>query len=101
MENREFIFESICEFIEQKQPNKILESLEALQPQDIAEILNDDYFEQKQKNLIFRLLKKDLAAQVFVELDNDMQENLIKGFSDNELHQMLNELFVDDAGAML
>ena len=97
LENRDFIFESICEFIEQKQPNKILEILEPFQPQDIAELLNDDYFEQKQKNLIFRLLKKDLAAQVFVELDNDMQENLIKGFSDNELHQMLNELFVDDA----
>ncbi len=97
MENRDFISGRIFEHIEQKQPNKILEILTTLQPQDIAELLNVDYFEQKQKNLIFRLLPKDLASQVFVELNNDMQENLIKGFTDNELHQMFNELFVDDA----
>ncbi len=96
MENKEFLIEEIGELIQAKKPGVILERLISLQPQDIAEILNDDYFEQKQKNLLFRLLKKDLAAQVFVELDNDMQESLIKGFTDNELSQMLNELFVDD-----
>lgn len=96
MENKDFTLKRIYDLIAEKKPGEILEILLSLQPQDIAEILNGDFFEQKQKNLLFRLLKKDLAAQVFVELDNEMQESLIKGFSDNELHLMLNELFVDD-----
>lgn len=96
MENKDFFITRIGELITEKKPGEILEILLSLHPQDIAEILNSDYFEQKQKNVLFRLLKKDLAAQVFVELDNEMQESLIKGFTDSELNSMLEELFVDD-----
>lgn len=47
--------------------------------------------------LLFRLLPKGLAAETFVEMDGDAQELLIKGFSDNELKDVINELYVDDA----
>ena len=47
--------------------------------------------------LLFRLLPKELAAETFVEMEPETQELLIRGFSDLELHEVVNELYVDDA----
>ena len=47
--------------------------------------------------LLFRLLPKELAAETFVEMEPDAQELLIRGFSDSELREVLDELYVDDA----
>ena len=46
--------------------------------------------------LLYRLLPKELAAEVFVELEADSQEMLINGFSNNELREVLDELYLDD-----
>ena len=46
---------------------------------------------------MFRILPKELAAETFVEMDEETQEFLIHGFSDNELKEVVDELFVDDA----
>ena len=53
--------------------------------------------EEKQIPLMFRLLDKEQAAETFVEMDPDAQELLIRGFSDNELKEVLDELYADDA----
>lgn len=45
---------------------------------------------------LFRLLPKELAAEVFVEMENDQQMALIAAFTDKELCAVLDELFVDD-----
>ena len=47
--------------------------------------------------LLFRLLPKDLAADTFALMDSEYQEMLIRGFSDNELKEVFDELYVDDA----
>ena len=47
--------------------------------------------------LLFRLLPKDLAADTFALMDSDYQEMLIRGFSDNEIKEVFDELYVDDA----
>ena len=47
--------------------------------------------------MLFRLLPKELAAETFVEMDEDAEEMLITGFSDNELKEVIDELYVDDA----
>ena len=47
--------------------------------------------------LLFRLLPKELAADTFVEMEQDSQELLIRGFSDSELKEVVDELYVDDA----
>lgn len=47
--------------------------------------------------LLFRLLPKDLAADTFALMESDSQELLISGFSDNELKEVFDELYVDDA----
>lgn len=80
---------------EEKKYNSLRDILAALNPADIAEI-----FSQVPKQhllLLFRLLSKETAAETFVEMDADLQELLIKGFSDNELKDVLSELYVDDA----
>lgn len=47
--------------------------------------------------VLFRLLPKDLAADTFALMDTDEQELLIRGFSDNEIKEVFDELYVDDA----
>jgi magnesium transporter len=52
--------------------------------------------DEEQHRLIFRLLPKELAAEVFVEMDPDTQEALINAFTDKELQSVLDELYMDD-----
>ena len=48
-------------------------------------------------SLLFRLLPKELAAETFVEMEPDVQEDLIRSFSDSELKEIVDELYMDDA----
>ena len=66
-----------------------------MNPSDLAALLNE--LDEKRLPLVFRLLSKELAAEAFVEMDPEQQELLIRGFSDTELREVLDELFVDDA----
>ncbi len=65
-----------------------------LEPADIAAILAEVSVDRLP--LLYRLLPKELAAEVFVEMEAEEQELLIKGFSDTELKEVLDELYVDD-----
>ena len=51
--------------------------------------------------LLFRLLPKDLAADTFALMETDDQELLIRGFSDSELKEVFDELYVDDAADII
>lgn len=66
-----------------------------MNPADIASVL--DEVSANQRLLMFRLLAKEEAAETFVELDSDNQESLIHAFSDSELKEVLDELYLDDA----
>ena len=87
--------DEILELIEGKNYTRLRSMLSEMNPADIAEILNEAPSEE-QLPIIFRLLPKELAAETFVELDSDMQQTLIEAFSDNELKEFLDELFLDD-----
>ena len=65
-----------------------------LEPADIAAILAEVSVDRLP--LLYRLLPKELAAEVFVEMEAEEQELLIKGFSDTELKEVLDELYLDD-----
>lgn len=80
---------------EEKKYNSIRDILATLNPADIAEIFSQ--VPQQHLLLLFRLLPKEAAAETFVEMDPDLQEILIRGFSDNELKDVLNDLYADDA----
>jgi len=62
---------------------------------DVAAVLEN--VDEDVAVLLFRLLPKELAAESFVEMNPDLQETLIRGFSDRELREVLSELYVDDA----
>ena len=62
---------------------------------DIAAVFED--VKEEDVPLLFRLLSKDQAADVFALMDTDQQELLIRGFSDSELKEVFDELYVDDA----
>ena len=81
--------------LENKKYASLRDVLSTMNPSDIAEV-----FEKMEPNtlpLLFRLLPKELAAETFVEMDSENQELLIRGFSDSELREVLDELYVDDA----
>ena len=81
--------------VENKKYPTVKEVLATMNPSDIAAIF--DELSEEQLPIMFRLLPKALAADTFVEMDPDKQELLIKGFSDTELKQVMDELYVDDA----
>ena len=68
--------------------------LHRIEPADIAELFEE--IPQEQLSVIFRLLPKETAAAVFVEMDTAMQELLIGSFTDRELREILNEMYLDD-----
>ena len=81
--------------LNEKKYTSIRDVLVTMEPQDVAAILEE--MEETKLPLLFRLLPKEEAAETFVEMDPELQEMLIKGFSDSELKEVLDELYVDDA----
>lgn len=81
--------------LDEKKYASLRDILSTMNPADIAAIF--DSLEESRLPLLFRLLPKGLAADTFVEMDPDAQELLIRGFSDQELKEVIDELYVDDA----
>ena len=86
---------TLRKLLAEKKYATLREILITMNPADIAAIF--DELEEDRLPLLYRLLPKELAADTFVEMDQEAQELLIRGFSDSELKEVLDELFVDDA----
>lgn len=86
MENKKFV-----------QLKKILQEMN---PPDISDLVADmnehDEFGERELTLLFRILPKELAAETFTYMDSDMQIMLINAFSDKELREVMDELYLDD-----
>ena len=91
----EQLLEELTAKLREKHFGEVREILMTLNPVDIAQILTE--VGETDLTLLFRLLPKELAAEAFVEMDNDQQEYLISAFNDRELKEVLDELYVDDA----
>lgn len=87
--------EKILNFIENKKFNDLRKYLENVNSADFPSMF-EELEEEEQVLLIYRLLSKEQAAEVFAELDSDVQENLINAFTDKELKNIVDELFMDD-----
>ena len=94
-ERFEIVEKALVKMLEDKKYTTLRDILVTMNPSDIAGIFTS--LEEKQIPLLFRLLPKELAAETFVEMEQDAQEILIRGFSDNELKEVINELYADDA----
>ena len=86
--------------------DKILELIENKRMSDLQQLLDDvnsadfpSLFEELNEEeiiIIYRLLSKEKAAEVFAELDSDVQEKLINFLTDKELKSVVERLFMDD-----
>lgn len=94
-ERFEIVQKALQKMLEDKKYATLRDILVTMNSSDIAALFLD--LEEKQIPLMFRLLPKEQAAETFVEMEPDAQELLIRGFSDNELKEVLDELYVDDA----
>ncbi len=85
----------LLELVAQKKFRELKEMLSGMTEVDIAEFLYE--VEPVHQAVIFRLLPKELAAEVFTYLeDSEDQEKLIGALSDKELREVLDELYLDD-----
>ena len=89
------LFETIQTLLDNKRYSTLRDILNTMNPVDIAVVFED--LQSEKTALLFRLLPKETAAETFVEMDEDTQELLIHGFSDTELKEVIDELYVDDA----
>ena len=87
--------ELLLTLVKTKQFRALRTQLDEMNEVDIAEFL--DELEPDQQVLVFRLLPKDVAADVFTYLeDSEDQEKIINALSDKELREVLDELYLDD-----
>ena len=98
-ENTVIMQSTLGALLESKKYSAIKDILITMNPFDIAEILSD--VDEKQLPRLFRLLPKEEAAEAFVEMEPEVQEILINAFSAKELHEIIDELYVDDAADLV
>ncbi|MBQ7624885.1 MAG: magnesium transporter [Clostridia bacterium] len=100
MEEKE-LYDVILELLRAKKGAALKKELSEQEPADIAAVLlelwDDHELSEEDLPIVFRILPKELAAEVFAEMDSDLTEALIKSFSDKELKSVMNEMFIDDA----
>ncbi len=90
---------TIIALIEEKKFQSLRDVLRTMQPVDVAMAAAE--LTPQDLSLVFRLLPKDEAAETFAEMDAESREELIRSFSDSELRDILEELYIDDTVDMI
>ena len=98
-ERFEIVEKALVSFLNDKKYSTLRDILVTMNPSDIAAVF--DALDEERIPLLFRLLPKEKAADTFVEMEPEAQELLIRGFSDNELREVVEELYVDDAADLV
>ncbi len=91
--------EELNELLESRQFRKLRETMAEMNEVDIAEFIEE--LELEKKVLVYRMLPKELAADVFSFLEVEDQEHIINSITDYELGKIIEDLYVDDAVDML
>ena len=86
--------EILLELLDAREFKKLKEKLENMHPVDIVEVMEE--VGERQRVLMFRLLAKEEAAEVFTDMNSDMREDLINALTDSELEEVREEIYVDD-----
>ena len=108
MENRELMdFETIhekrsdelTELLDKRDMKQLQRRMEEMNEFDVAEFLTE--IEDNRMPMVFRLLSKETAADVFANVEAPEQERIINSITDSELAGIIEELYVDDAVDMM
>ena len=94
-EEMEVLFEKLSALYEERKFTDLRTVLLDMEPTDIAAFM-EETLDDKDQIRFFRILPKELASDVFVEIDSDTQEHLIRSFSDTELKAVIDDMFLDD-----
>lgn len=86
---------TISQLVDEKKYSDIRKMLINMQAYDIAELFSN--FDDEVLPTLYRILPKDLATEVFVEMSSDVQETLISSFTNYELKWIFDEMYIDDA----
>ncbi len=93
-QNRKPDVDQVTELLEAHKFKQLKDELETVHPVDIVDALEE--LDKKQRTLVFRLLAKEEAAEVFTDMNSDMREDLINSLTDSELEEVMDEMYVDD-----
>ena len=93
-QERKFDAEQMTELLDRHDYKRLKEELESVHPVDIVDAFDD--LDKKERILVFRLLAKEEAAEVFTDMNSDMREDLINALTDSELEEVMEEMYVDD-----
>ena len=91
--------EIFVKLLAQRQFKAVRSILDVMNEVDIASLLSD--LDDKELALAFRLIPKDKAAEVFANMNNSMQTYLVEMFSEKELKELLDDLYMDDTVDLL
>lgn len=94
--NLEESVEELIKLIETKKLKELKKYLETINSADFPSIF-EEIDDHEKTIMIYRLLEKEKAAEIFVELDHDVQEELINCLTDAEIKNVMNEIYMDDA----
>ncbi len=87
--------EQLFELFNTRKFATLKEKINDLPAFDLARFM-EEYLSEKEQLVFFRILPKDLASDVFVELGSDVEEELIRHFTDVELKEVIDDMFLDD-----
>ena len=86
----------IRELLEKKDLKNLQEFLNSETSANIAEFIKENEEGEKENIILFRILSKEKAAEVFAELDSDLQMQIVSSMTDDKLQSLLDELYFDD-----
>lgn len=92
-------YTEMLKLLESKRFPELMREIDTLNSVHCAEFFEE--LDRTQQIMVFRMLKKDMSAEIFAELSHQTMENIIRSVSDSELSAIMEELFVDDAVDML
>lgn len=92
-------FEVLKELLDNKQILNLKTEISEMNEYDLASFIEE--LDPEKALLVFRLLRKDIASDVFAYLPSDTQEHIIGRINDADLRDIIDDLFVDDVVDLL
>lgn len=91
--------DELMQLLDERRMKELQLRLEDMNEFDVAEFLSE--IGDNRMPMVFRLLSKQMAADVFANFDSPEQEQIINSITDSELSTIIEELYVDDAVDMM
>lgn len=92
------MIQQVLELLEAHKYSQLKELLSDMNPVDLAEVFEELEEEHQSEKLLklFRLLKKENAAEAFSYMEPEVQQAIVESVTDSELRYILDDLYIDD-----